>query len=105
MTTRNRSVPADTVVPHLVYQDLAKAIPWLERAFGFREHFRYGGGPNGAQMFAGKAVIMVRQARDGERTPREAGFGTQSADDFCGGCGWALRAREGGGREDRGRAA
>jgi uncharacterized glyoxalase superfamily protein PhnB len=78
MTTKNRSVPADTVLPHVVYQDLAAAIPWLERAFGFQEHYRYGGGPSGAQMYAGKAVIMVRQARDGERTPREAGFGTQS---------------------------
>jgi uncharacterized glyoxalase superfamily protein PhnB len=78
MATKNRSVPADVVVPHVVYRDLAEAIPWLERAFGFREHFRYGGGPSGAQMFAGEAVIMVRQQRDGERTPREAGFGTQS---------------------------
>jgi uncharacterized glyoxalase superfamily protein PhnB len=78
MTTKNRSVPADAVLPHIVYQDLAAAIPWLERAFGFREHFRYGEGPSGAQMYAGKAVIMVRQERDGERTPREAGFGTQS---------------------------
>jgi uncharacterized glyoxalase superfamily protein PhnB len=78
MATKNRSVPADVVVPHVVYRDLAEAIPWLERAFGFREHFRYGGGPSGAQMFAGEAVIMVRQQRDGERTPREAGLGTQS---------------------------
>jgi uncharacterized glyoxalase superfamily protein PhnB len=78
MATKNRSVPADVVVPHVVYRDLAEAILWLERAFGFREHFRYGGGPSGAQMFAGEAVIMVRQQRDGERTPREAGFGTQS---------------------------
>jgi uncharacterized glyoxalase superfamily protein PhnB len=78
MATKNRSVPADVVVPHVVYRDLAEAIPWVERAFWFREHFRYGGGPSGAQMFAGEAVIMVRQQRDGERTPREAGFGTQS---------------------------
>jgi uncharacterized glyoxalase superfamily protein PhnB len=78
MTQKNRSVPADAVLAHVVYEDLARAIPWLEMAFGFREHFRYGDAPNGAQMFAAKAVIMVRQERDGERVPRKAGFATQS---------------------------
>ena len=97
MTQKNRSVPTNTMVAHVVYTDLAKAIPWLERAFGFREHFRYGDGPSGAQMFAGQAVIMVRRQRDRERTPREAGFGTQSltifVDDVDAHC---ARARAGG---------
>lgn len=78
MTTKNRSVPADTVLPHVVYQDLAEAMAWLERVFGFEEYYRYGGGPSGGQMWAGKAAIQVRQARDGERAPRELGYGTQS---------------------------
>ena len=34
----NRSVPASTVLPHVRYRDLARAIAWLERAFGFAEH-------------------------------------------------------------------
>jgi len=29
-------------------------------------------------MWAGKAAIQVRQARNGERSPRDLGFGTQS---------------------------
>jgi uncharacterized glyoxalase superfamily protein PhnB len=74
----NRSVPVETVLPHVVYRNLAEAIVWLERAFGFRENYRYGAGPSGAQMFVEKAVIQVRQARGGERTPKELGFGTQS---------------------------
>jgi len=78
MATKNRSVPADTVLPHVVYANLAEAMAWLERAFGFEEYYRYGGGPSGGQMWAGKAAIQVRQARGGERTPRELGFGTQS---------------------------
>ena len=74
----NRSVPVETVLPHVVYRNLAEAIVWLERAFGFRENYRYGAGPSGAQMCVEKAVIQVRQARGGERTPKELGFGTQS---------------------------
>jgi len=74
----NRSAPADTVLPHVVYQDLAAAIAWLERVFGFRELYRYGDGPAGGQMFAGRAAIQVRQANPGQRSPSQLGFGTQS---------------------------
>jgi uncharacterized glyoxalase superfamily protein PhnB len=74
---RNRTVPVDTILPHIVYRNLAEAIPWLERAFGFAEHFRYGDGPSGAQMHAGRGIIMVRQTR-GETSPASLGFGTQS---------------------------
>src|SRR2546421_630896 len=38
----NRSVPADTVLPHISYQNVADAIAWLTRTFGFTEHYRYG---------------------------------------------------------------
>jgi uncharacterized glyoxalase superfamily protein PhnB len=90
MTTNNRSVPVDTVLPHVEYQDLGEAIGWLTRAFGFEEHYRYGDGPSGAQMLLGKAVIQVRQARNGEQSPRQLGFGTQSltvfVDDVDGHC-------------------
>jgi uncharacterized glyoxalase superfamily protein PhnB len=78
MAAANRSVPAETVLPHVVYASLADAIAWLERAFGFSEHYRYGDGPSGAQMWAGKAAIQVRQAQGEQRPPRELGFGTQS---------------------------
>ena len=76
--TSNRSVPTDSVLPHVVYQDLAQAIAWLTRVFGFREYYRYGEGPAGGQMWAGKAAIQVRQAREGERSPAQLGYGTQS---------------------------
>jgi uncharacterized glyoxalase superfamily protein PhnB len=79
MATKNRSVPADAVLPHVVYQDLAEAIAWLTRVFGFEEYYRYGGErPAGGQMFAGRAAIQVRQARGSQRSPKELGFGTQS---------------------------
>jgi uncharacterized glyoxalase superfamily protein PhnB len=78
MTARNRSVPVDTVLPHVAYQDLGEAIAWLTKVFGFREYYRYGGGPSGGQMWAGQAAIQVRQARGGEKSPAQLGYGTQS---------------------------
>jgi len=77
MPQKNRSVPTDIVVPHVVVEDVGKAMAWLERAFGFREHFRYGPGPNGAQMYAGKAIVMLSETRPGRATPAKAGFSTQ----------------------------
>ncbi len=44
---RNRSVPVDTVLPHVAYGNVDEAIEWLTRVFGFREHYRYGEPGNG----------------------------------------------------------
>lgn len=74
----NRSVPTDTLLPHIVYRHLEQAIPWLSRAFGFVELYRYGNPASGAQMRAGNACIMVKQVRQNEKVPKELGFGTQS---------------------------
>jgi uncharacterized glyoxalase superfamily protein PhnB len=75
----NRSVPTDTVVPHVVYQNLPAALAWLTKAFGFTEHFRYGApdDPSGVQVFFGNAVIMLQGPR-GRSSPAQLGFGTQS---------------------------
>jgi len=78
MATKNRSVPADTVLPHVSYQNLGEAIVWLTEAFGFQEYYRYGDGPSGGQMWAGNAAIQVRQANDGQKSPAQLGYGTQS---------------------------
>ena len=78
---KNRSVPVDTVLPHIVYQDVAKALPWLTATFGFTEHYRYGesdGRVSGAQMYLGRAYIMLRSARPGETSPAQTGQMTQS---------------------------
>jgi uncharacterized glyoxalase superfamily protein PhnB len=78
MSTKNRSVPVDTVLPHVTYQNLPEAIEWLTRAFGFKEYYRYGDPPSGGQMWAGTAVIQVRQADRGRKSPAQLGYGTQS---------------------------
>jgi uncharacterized glyoxalase superfamily protein PhnB len=75
---KNRSVPADTVLPHIIYQNVADAIAWLTRAFGFSEHYRYGEPVSGAQMHLGNAWVMLRRARPGSLTPAQVGCETQS---------------------------
>jgi uncharacterized glyoxalase superfamily protein PhnB len=76
----NRSVPTDSVLPHLVYQDVAKALAWLTGTFGFTEHFRYGPPDEvqGAQMYLGKAWIMLTRSRPGRASPLQIGHETQS---------------------------
>jgi uncharacterized glyoxalase superfamily protein PhnB len=74
----NRSVPTDTVLPHVMYRNLEDAILWLGNAFGFVEHYRYGDPISGSQVAAGNAWIMLKQARPEDPTPKELGFGTQS---------------------------
>jgi uncharacterized glyoxalase superfamily protein PhnB len=75
---KNRSVPTDTVLPHVTYTDLSKAIDWLTSTFGFIEHFRYGNPVQGAQLHIGNAFIMVNSARPGQSSPAKLGCATQS---------------------------
>ncbi len=75
--TANRSLPTDTVLPHIMYHDVAAAIEWLTSVFGFTEHYRYGEPLSGAQMYAGKACLMIKNAPD-QATPAQLGYGTQS---------------------------
>ncbi|MDP9052373.1 MAG: VOC family protein [Acidobacteriota bacterium] len=75
----NRSVPTNVILPHVSYRNVAEAMAWLSRVFGFREHYRYGvdgDRVSGAQMHLGEAYVMLR-TRAGA-TPAELGFGTQS---------------------------
>jgi uncharacterized glyoxalase superfamily protein PhnB len=79
---QNRSIPADVILPHITYQDVAAALAWLSKAFGFTEHFRYGQSPDGqvqgAQLHLGEAWIMLNSPRTGRSTPAQLGAGTQS---------------------------
>jgi uncharacterized glyoxalase superfamily protein PhnB len=78
---RNRSVPTDSMLSHIVYQNVAGAIAWLTATFGFTEHYRYGepgGSISGAQMRLGGACIMLRSARADSASPAQIGKWTQS---------------------------
>ncbi|MGH9822112.1 MAG: VOC family protein [Blastocatellia bacterium] len=77
---KNRSVPADTLLPHVAYQNVAEAVKWLTNVFGFTEHYRYGSPdePDGAQMHLGNAWIMLTRSREHRGSPAQFGHGTQS---------------------------
>jgi uncharacterized glyoxalase superfamily protein PhnB len=74
----NRSVPANVILPHIVYQNVAEAIAWLTKTFGFVEHYRYGDPVSGAQLHLGDAWVMVRQGDPDYKPPGKLGYGTQS---------------------------
>src|SRR3974390_3336925 len=75
---RNRSVPVDTLLPHVTYKKLPNAIDWLTATFGFVEHYRYGQPLSGAQVRLRNAYLMLNAADAGEKNPAELGYGTQS---------------------------
>ena len=75
---KNRSVPVDLLLSHIVYRSVPEAAAWLERVFGFREAYRYGDPPSGMQMRHGDAYVMIRTAKAGELVPAQLGYGTQS---------------------------
>jgi uncharacterized glyoxalase superfamily protein PhnB len=69
----NRSAPAATVVPILVYPDVAKAIAWLCGAFGFTERLRAaspGGSVTHAQLAIAEGAVMLGREGAEFRPPR-----------------------------------
>lgn len=73
----NRSVPVDTVLPHVSYNDLPRALEWLAATFGFVEHYRYGDPLSGVQVHLGNAWLMLNAARSDRKSPAQLGYGTQ----------------------------
>ena len=65
----NRSVPTNTLIPHLVYRSVPDAGAWLTRVFGFTEHFRYGDPVSGIQMRLGDAYLMLTGPRETTASP------------------------------------
>jgi len=74
---KNRSVPVDTVLPHIRYENISDACEWLKRVFGFCEVYRHGDPLSGVQMHLGQAYLMLHRAREGSQTPAQLGYGTQ----------------------------
>jgi uncharacterized glyoxalase superfamily protein PhnB len=63
----NRTMPACTVIPELVYEDVGEAIEWLSAAFGFRERWRAGGHRAQLQVGEGGGAVVLTEARTGQR--------------------------------------
>lgn len=61
----NRSKPAGTIIPTLIYDDVPKAIDWLCDVFGFTERLR--AGTSHAQLAYGAGGgVMLGQSRIGQ---------------------------------------
>src|ERR687894_2319172 len=71
---------ASTITPYLLYEDVAGALDFLSRAFGFEEILRYTG-PEGyvnhAEMRIGDGVIYMGDPGDDYRNPAHLGASTQ----------------------------
>ena len=57
----NRSIPAATVIPVLVYEDVAEAVEWLCDAFGFQVRLRIGN--HRVQLMIGEGAVVVTERR------------------------------------------
>jgi uncharacterized glyoxalase superfamily protein PhnB len=65
----NRSIPAASVVPVLIYPDVQAAADWLSAAFGFEERVRIGDNHR-AQMRWDTGALIVADVRHDQRPPR-----------------------------------
>jgi uncharacterized glyoxalase superfamily protein PhnB len=65
----NRSIPASTVIPVLIYPDVRDAVAWLSDAFGFTERLRIGENHR-AQLRVGDGDLIVAEAHGDRRPPR-----------------------------------
>ena len=65
----NRSIPASTIVPILIYPDVREAVAWLGAAFGFAERVRIGENHR-AQLESGGGAVIVGDVRADRRPPR-----------------------------------
>lgn len=69
------------IIPYLLYEDVAAAVDWLERAFGFTERGRRFSGPDGkvshAEVALGDGVVMMGCPGPEYRSPKRLGQATQ----------------------------
>lgn len=67
------------ITPYLLYRDVAAALDWLTKAFGFREHFRVpglDGAPSHAEMRLDDGVVMMGCPGPDYKNPRQLGAAT-----------------------------
>jgi uncharacterized glyoxalase superfamily protein PhnB len=66
---RNRSIPASTVIPVLIYPDVREAVAWLSGAFGFVERVQIGENHR-SQLQVGDGAVIVGDVHLDRRPPR-----------------------------------
>jgi uncharacterized glyoxalase superfamily protein PhnB len=65
-----------TITPYLLYEDVAAALEWLNRAFGFEETLRFtgeGGDVSHAEAWLGDAAIYLGDPGDHYKNPKRLG--------------------------------
>jgi uncharacterized glyoxalase superfamily protein PhnB len=65
----NRSIPAATVIPVLIYPDVREAVAWLSAAFGFVERVQIGENHR-SQLSFGDGAVILGDVRYDRRPPR-----------------------------------
>jgi uncharacterized glyoxalase superfamily protein PhnB len=77
----NRPENMPRITPYLLYEDVAAALSWLTRTFGFRERMRMPG-PDGtithAEMEFGDGVVMMGCPGPDYQNPKRVGHVTQN---------------------------
>jgi uncharacterized glyoxalase superfamily protein PhnB len=66
----NRSIPAATVIPALIYPDVRAAVTWLGAAFGFEERLQIGVSHR-SQMKVGDGAVILAEAQNDCVPPRK----------------------------------
>ena len=66
----NRSIPAATVIPVLVYPDVRAAVAWLTDAFGFVERVRIGEDHRSQMQVGHDGAVIVADVHGDQRPPR-----------------------------------
>ena len=67
----NRSIPAATVIPVLIYPDVREAVAWLSAAFGFEERLKIGEDHRSQLNVGDGGAVIVGDVRQDRRPPRE----------------------------------
>ncbi len=65
----NRSIPASTVVPVLIYPNVREAVAWLGKAFGFEERLQIGESHR-SQLSVGDGAVIAADVRAEQHPPR-----------------------------------
>jgi uncharacterized glyoxalase superfamily protein PhnB len=66
----NRSIPAATVIPVLVYPDVRAAVAWLTEAFGFVERVRIGDDHRSQMQVGADGAVIVADVQGEHQPPR-----------------------------------
>ena len=70
---------AQSITPYLLYEDVAGALAWLSKAFGFREKLRFEGEDGSvthAEMELGGGSIMLGDPGETYQSPAKLGSAT-----------------------------